>query len=200
MCKCDFYKRFVSDLEMESMKWKHFIYFKLQILKQLCTGIYIVSIYAYFEFQLLQTHTFIPWDFLSEFVKKMYLKVLQVRDVSKTHALPAHSYTCTVKVCCLYLQVPKHPALNSVLYLELNEQQLSSLYIWQILLDICWLCNLLELQLKNSMRSPGFLHNFKAPWSRTTQLSGWTNVTRLCAQLWGSLNHSHLFQRVYKFY
>lgn len=57
MYKCDFYKRFVSNLEMESMKWKHFIYFELQILTQLCTGIYIVSIYAYFEFQLLQTHT-----------------------------------------------------------------------------------------------------------------------------------------------
>lgn len=126
MCKCDFCKRFVSNLQMESMKWKHFIYFKLQILIQLCPGIYIVSIYAYFELHLLQTHTHLFPDISYQFVK-MYLKVLQARDISKTPALPAHTYTCTVKVCCIYLQVPKHPALNLVLYLELNEQQLSSL-------------------------------------------------------------------------
>lgn len=53
-------------------------YFKLQILTQLCSGIYIVSIYAYVEFQPLDTHTFIPGLFSSEFVKKMYLKVLQI--------------------------------------------------------------------------------------------------------------------------
>lgn len=133
-------------------------------------------------------------------IVKMYLKVLRVRDISKTHALPVHTYTCTVKARCYLFAIPKASCTKCC---PLPGDKMNSSYLVYSFDKFFWASANFVIYLNYSLRTlwdhQGFCTTSKLPKPEPCS-SGWTNVARLCAQLWGSSNHSLSFQRVYKFY